>query len=311
MRSRAFCWTWNNYTTESIARVEELAKTARYLIYGQEVGELGTPHLQGYVYYENARSLSATIKAFKGAHVIVASGGPLDNYRYCRKIREGDITPNAVWKEFGKIPEQGERVDLKELVSEVYNGKNTDDICLEKPMMYHMYGRTLKKVEELRLRKQFRTEMTEGVWFFGDTNTGKSHRTYVNFHPDTHFVLNLNDGGFWNGYVGQANVIITDFRGQIPYDELLRLVDKWPHTVKIKGESPFPFISKKIWISSSLPPEKVYNRRDSQDKIAQLYRRVKVFKCLDFDTEVVWGNNSAQTNEDDIYGEVDLKKFTS
>jgi len=42
-RSRNFVFTLNNYTTEEVELVKEW--DCKYLIFGKEIGESGTPHL--------------------------------------------------------------------------------------------------------------------------------------------------------------------------------------------------------------------------------------------------------------------------
>lgn len=101
----------------------------------------------------------------------------------------------------------------------------------------------------------------------------------MNYSPETHFVVNLDDNGFWDGYTGQETVIMNEFRGQITFSNLLRLADKWPETVKIKGAPPVPFLAKKIIITSALSPYEIYkNVLQHNDSIEQLERRFKIFQ---------------------------------
>jgi Putative viral replication protein len=45
-----FCFTLNNYTEDEFKKIGEyMLKNAVYGIVGREIGELGTPHLQGYI----------------------------------------------------------------------------------------------------------------------------------------------------------------------------------------------------------------------------------------------------------------------
>lgn len=52
-RNRYICWTLNNPTESEIANLQSLVldppQTFTYVLYGKEVGENGTPHLQGYL----------------------------------------------------------------------------------------------------------------------------------------------------------------------------------------------------------------------------------------------------------------------
>lgn len=89
-RSYRWCFTLNNYTVEEITQLHEgFQENAKYWIYGKEVGASGTPHLQGYVEWKNAKSLSATKKAINNrAHVEIAKKPKAANVKYCKK--DGD-----------------------------------------------------------------------------------------------------------------------------------------------------------------------------------------------------------------------------
>ncbi len=108
-RSRKWCFTLNNYVDGVIQRLKTYADTIEYMIYGKEVGEQGTPHLQGFIYKKNP----TTFKALKNKigieriHLESANGSPLQNYKYCSK--DGDFI------EFGELPESGKRKDLNDI----------------------------------------------------------------------------------------------------------------------------------------------------------------------------------------------------
>lgn len=55
-------------------------------------------------------------------------------------------------------------------------GESVDDLMMENPATFHEYGRTLAKIEDLRMSKIVRTEMTQGMYLVGATGTGKSFR---------------------------------------------------------------------------------------------------------------------------------------
>lgn len=54
-KSRGWCFTLNNYTDQEIETLRDQKKIGyRYIIFGKEIAPTtGTPHLQGYLYYEN------------------------------------------------------------------------------------------------------------------------------------------------------------------------------------------------------------------------------------------------------------------
>lgn len=262
-RFRAICFT--SFKEEPVFTDE-----MNYLIYGSEIcPDTGRHHWQGFVYWKNAKTLKASGKKLHRSHCEGMKGSIEQAIDYCKK--EGK------WKEFGKKPKQGEKKDLDEIKDEIMNGKKVDDIVLESPMIYHQYGRTLNKIEDLAMRKKWRTEMTEGIWYYGKTGVGKSHIAFENY-TEVNCYQWVNDGGWWDGYAQQETVIMNDYRGEIPYNMLLQLIDKWPIKVRRRNREPMPFLSKKIIITSSLKPEEVYRHREDEDKIEQLLRRIKVIK---------------------------------
>lgn len=248
-------------------------KQMKFLVYGEETcPETQKLHYQTYVYFYNAKSFDQVTSYFfkKGENRIAQSQGSFkENLAYCTKDEK--------YKIFGEEPKQGKRTDLEDVVNDIKEGKlKVDDIAINEPNLYHQYGRTLTKVEDICLRKKWRTEMTEGIWIYGKTAVGKSHAAFKDYNNDTHYVVPKDDKGWWDGYHQQPIVIINDFRGHIKYDTLLEMIDKWPFTVPRRGREPMPFISKKIIITSSLSPEQVYHNREEQDSIEQLLRRLKV-----------------------------------
>lgn len=85
-RSRAWLFTWNNYPADYSSHLDTLAVS--YIVAGEEVAPAtGTPHLQGYLYFTNARTLSAVRKLLPGCHLTTPNGTHQQNDQYCRKTR--------------------------------------------------------------------------------------------------------------------------------------------------------------------------------------------------------------------------------
>lgn len=279
-RVRSYCFTINNWT-ESEWENCKLVKGCTYGCIAPEFApSTGTPHIQGYLYFANKKAFSALKKALPRANISIANGTALQNRTYIfgpyeKDGKTKDFNDKAI--EWGDMPKQGERVDLDAIKSEICEGKSVDDICMENPIVFHQYGRTLERIELIAMRKKFRTEMTQGIWLYGETGVGKSHKAFENYSPETHYVWNFNDGGFWQDYRQQDTVIIQELRGEIPFGFLLELVDKWPMNVKIKGKNCVPFTSKKVIITSSMHPKDIYKKSlENDDKMAQLYRRFDI-----------------------------------
>lgn len=286
-RFRNYFFTFNNYTEEQFDTLKSwFEHDCTYFVIGREVGSSGTPHLQGTVCYKNPRSFDAIKKKYyKEIHWEVCKDTPRA-ILYCKK--ENNFITH------GEEPKgQGARTDLQEVRDSIANGLKVDDIAMDNPELYHQYGRTLNKIEDLLMRKKCRTEMTTGIWYYGDTGVGKSHIAFDGFTPETHYVY-PNDNGWWDGYTQQDTVIFNDFRAEIPYNQMLQIVDKWPFTVRRRNREPMPFLSKTVIVTSSLPPWELFTRRSEEDNIAQLLRRFEVIRLTGnrHSTEVLGGNTS-------------------
>jgi len=272
-RSRGWIFTVNNYTEDQIDTLKANVAKYRYIVFGKEIAPTtGTPHLQGYVYFEQPKSMSAVKKCI-GLSTLwlhVANGTPTQNQTYCTK--EGQIF------EHGNKPAQGHRTDLDTLRDQIIAGTTVDEITMREPVAYHQYGRTLEKIEDIVHRSKFRTTMTKCKWITGGTGSGKSHEAYKDFNPDTHYTLNTDDKGWWEGYKGQKTVIINDFKGEIRYGTMLQLIDKWPYSVPRRNRQPMPFTSEMIIITSIMKPQEVYHNLNEKDGINQLLRRVTVIE---------------------------------
>lgn len=74
-QSKAWCFTLNNYTEEEKASIDAMEDDNKrdeqgisYIIYGIEVGESGTRHLQGYIEFSKRVRLSGCRKFLQRAH---------------------------------------------------------------------------------------------------------------------------------------------------------------------------------------------------------------------------------------------------
>lgn len=283
-KHHAWAFTWNNYTDETISRLEKLGQaisTVKYLAYGKEVAPTtGTPHLQGVIVYVHAQHFN-TVRAQVGVKCVPRYKNSTDDklIDYCQK--DHDFT------EYGTRPAQGERTDLETLRDQIAAGTTTvDDILREHPSIYHQYGRTLCALEDSYMRDRYRTEQTHGLWVYGCTGLGKSNYAFHLFRPKTHYVFKYESSGWQDGYRQQPIVIMDEFRGQIPYAQMLRILDRHPSEYwSRRNREPVPFVSKKVIITSSLHPTQVYKNLARDDNIAQLLRRLRIIHLTELHDE--------------------------
>jgi len=117
--AKHWCFTLNNYSQQDEDNLQSAADFDRvsYLIYGKEVGESGTPHLQGFILLSSKSRLQWLNKHIAAAHWTVARS-IRHSIEYCKK--EGSS------REFGVPPyissKQGFRVDLDDFKAAVKGG---------------------------------------------------------------------------------------------------------------------------------------------------------------------------------------------
>uniref|UniRef100_A0AAU6S515 Replication-associated protein n=1 Tax=Myotis capaccinii feces associated cyclovirus 2 TaxID=3139989 RepID=A0AAU6S515_9CIRC len=259
---RRFCFTWNNYTEADYNKAKLFIQDqCKYGIIGKEIAPAtGTIHLQGFCNLHKPMRFNAIKKCLSNTiHIEKANGSDLDNQKYCSKA--GEIF------ETGEPQSQGKRNDLQTMVDYVNNQPgicNIENIAREHPTVFIKYHRGIK--EWLRLHKpiQPRFEKTEVFYYYGSPGTGKSksaleEATAALQEGETvaNDIYYKPRGLWWDGYMQQRCIIIDDFYGWIKYDEMLKIMDRYPYKVQIKGGFE-EFTSKKIWITTNVDTDLLY-----------------------------------------------------
>lgn len=116
-RAIHWCFTLNNYTPLNVDKLSAPIEGVKYLIFGREVGESGTPHLQGFVCFADRKRLKQVTDTIGKAHCTVTKY-VANSIEYCKK--DGDFT------EVGTLPstsvkkkqEPSELEDFKQSVKE-------------------------------------------------------------------------------------------------------------------------------------------------------------------------------------------------
>lgn len=83
---KRYCFTLNNYSNdEKVNLALEFRQSADGFIIGEEIGENGTPHLQGYVEFKIKKHLRTIKKINDRIHWEGARGDRMSNIKYCSK----------------------------------------------------------------------------------------------------------------------------------------------------------------------------------------------------------------------------------
>lgn len=253
-KSRAWTFTINNWTDNDHKLMVDLEK--KFMVMGKETGENGTPHLQGTIIFKNQLRLSALKKIHKTAHwePVVCEEASVN---YCFKDQD------YVKQDYRA---QGKRTDLDTVV------KNIKTLGLKKaidenPIEYIKFHAGMEK---LAFRSAPDRDFKPYIeWIYGPTGVGKSR--YVFEKIGTQGWWSSKTLKWWDGYENQEAICIDDFRGDFcTFHELLRILDRYPYNVEVKGGYR-KFNSKVIYITSYCHPKDVYETREDID---QLLRRI-------------------------------------
>lgn len=261
---RNWCWTLNNYTKEEMERIQNQSTKYLYCCFGQEKGESGTPHLQGYIRFRNGTSLKCVKDLLSSrAHIEPRRGTEEQAIKYCEK--------DGAFTEIGTRAEPGKRTDLIAVSDAIRKGSNMQCIAEEFPTEYIKYNKGINAYRNAIFSTP-RDSKPIVFWLWGDTGSGKS-RACVEFCKELNYSSYWKDNTskWWDGYDNQDVVIIDDIRTKtFEFHYLLRLIDRYPLLVEFKGG--MININTKIFIfTCPLKPEDIY--MIEEDK-SQLLRRI-------------------------------------
>ncbi|UOK21032.1 replication associated protein [Chifec virus UA13_150] len=126
IRLRNWCFTWNNYTLDDIDTLTRKFCNVDY-VFQEETGEKGTPHLQGFVKFKNARYLSSLLKEFKGCYFEPCRNETAAE-QYCQKnnTRTGKVYSNITKVTELKIPTYNQLFDWQKKVVELIQTEPDD-----------------------------------------------------------------------------------------------------------------------------------------------------------------------------------------
>jgi len=269
-KPRSVSFTLNNYTTAEVDHIKN--GTFKFIIFQEETGAGGTPHLQGYAQLQSCTVFS-TWKRLLGerAHIEASKGNADSNIAYCTKL--SDRIPNTVVFERGDRPKQGERNDLTKIVNAAMDPTvPIADIIALDPCNFLRFHKGVMAIKSiLSPKRNFKTEV---FWFYGGTGTGKSTKARELAGPDSYWKQN---SPWWCGYdpIVDQTVVIDEYRCDFSkFSFLLQLFDCYPLQVQVKGAQ-LQFSARRIIVTSPKAPAETWSTRTTED-VQQLLRRIAV-----------------------------------
>ncbi len=95
-----------------------------------------------------------------------------------------------------------------------------------------------------------------------------------------YLVWNPSMGGWMDGYNREKGVIMDEFRGQIPFGEMLAITDRYAARIKVKSTF-CQFSPDIIVITSPISPDSWYSEMTGRDNNGQLIRRCEAILNAD------------------------------
>ena len=267
VRSRNFCFTdfkvidfgqvWNNHKD-----------IIRYLCWGTETCPTTKRiHQQGWIQMINPKDLSVVSKLLGRIHIERMLGTEFQNEVYCKK--DGDFESRGTFRS------QGFRSDFEDIKKRLDAGEDMIEVAQSHFGDYIRYHKGFDKYVELLLTestKAFR-QLTVIV-HHGATGTGKT-RSAVEGNPD-HYMIRGDDLQWFDGYKGQATLIIDEYSNQVPITKLLSLLDGYQLRLPKKGSFTYANWTKVI-ITTNLD---VLHQNAKPEHLEALERRIT--EMIDF-----------------------------
>lgn len=259
VRSLGWCFTLNNYTADDFEAVKLVE--CSYVVVGKEVGDSGTPHLQGFIQFAKpGKTFAAVRKLVPLAHWEMTKGSVDDNYVYCTKA--GDFFEKGV-----KPMSQSKKNDvLKRSLEQRWSlakAGRFEELPPECIKTYeYIYRKNLVVVDRADL---------DNLWIVGVSGSGKSR--YVRETYSVFYSKPMSK--WWDGYAGEDVVVLDDFdpgHGKFLAYFLKIWADHYAFNAEVKGGM-MKIRPKSIVVTSQYNISSCF---ESSEDVAAISRRFKL-----------------------------------
>jgi len=270
-RHRRWIFTCNNYTEADLDYFATIH--VRFIIYGKEIAPTtGTPHLQGFVVLNSAKTVSATRKFLRRCRIDVARGSVASNITYCSKsgdcVQRGD--PPSDPAEIGRAEidrwnsawDSAKRGELEEIPADIRIRSYT----------------TLKRIHQDYMPPVEPLVSVCGLWIFGESGAGKTRAVLREF--PTAFIKPRNN--WWDGYQEEEVVLIDDID---KFDvalggKLKHWGDFAPFIAEIKGGSR-RIRPRLVIVTSQYVIGDIWKDRETQEALGRRFKLIEKLANVD------------------------------
>ncbi len=118
------------------------------------------------------------------------------------------------------------------------------------------------------------------ILLYGPTGTGKTRWFFTNAPDNDWYATPVSNGTLWlDGYKGQKWVLFDDFSGQIALVQLLRMLDRYPISLPVKGGHVDFTPAETVVLTTNIHPRMWYKWQGRESQYPALARRItKVYE---------------------------------
>lgn len=240
-----------------------------------------TPHIHIFFSFKSPRYGKVLKEFFPTAHIEYCVGKNSENRDYIYKTGkwEGDEKEGTriegMQYENREIPEDkcsGKRTDLETIKELINQGLKPREILEINPNNYRhekyifeMYYN--KRCNETPIKRDISVTIHTGVAGSGKTNVLQT------LSEQDLFIGADYSSALFDNYEGQDILFLDEFRGQIPYNQLLIILDGYKMPIHARYSNKYSLWTD-VHITSVIPIEEWYNNDNIRDTFEQLKRRV-------------------------------------
>jgi len=279
-------FTLNNWTNSEFEKIKKW-QYVRYIVVGREIAPTtGTPHLQGYVEWNNERKFDVIRKINPRISWRTCNATAAANRKYCTK-------EDPDFYEFGEPAKQGERNDLLACKEMIDNGASELEVA---EMHFNTWAGAYKALDRYaKLKMQHRSMKKPPTieWIWGLSGRGKSYPIQEQYGEENVFVK--DETRWWDDYKPGQVIIVDDFDGKWPFRNFLRFLDKYKYQGEVKGGF-VKINSDLIFITCEHPPDYFWQGNELEQVTSRL-SNIREVVGENKRTGKVWCNTNNQTSQ--------------
>lgn len=201
LQSRRWVFTLNNPSLEEVCSFNEWIEdesVVKYAVVGDEVGDQGTPHVQGFIIFSRPKRRRAVSLLVPRAFLDVARGTSRQAADYCMK--EGKFV------EYGNFPADHEIGSIsKDRWANALNCASEGKFEEIPSDLYTRYRNTYRSIYEEKNQAKECINSLDHIWIYGGTGLGKSKWCWEH-HPGA-YRKSLNK--WWDLYTNKPDQVVV------------------------------------------------------------------------------------------------------